>query len=419
MPVMENTLGNSILEFEASVVAFHSIYEKTPNIRITFFYSLYIWCRSINEKLVDNLEHLYQGECKEVLSLDYHRLINKAYWLDARTVQYAKNNGHIRLADCGIKLNSNMETFADLYRLYEKEIGEMIGHLKEAKSTFNNLHLYDGFIDKMKEKHSDPHLAYKYESWKEEQVELNMKRLVAMQIQTCVDFLKSGVLQDWVSITNEEVDAVREEELIKWLPSEQRHTKNLKVQWAKLKMFVDIIEDTVIIPKRQCIRKCFLAHVNDINEEHIRAIFRFDYLLSLIHQDMVEHDRKWAKYLAKTDHFAIVNSLTLLMAQPWFEKMRSRDVYDKTWIAQFLNDLMAEYGEAFAKEWEVAKKRTKLKCMVIGAMKDAGILRGGYQTIAEMMELDTNLPDTSLANYLGMGKKMPFFEWICDYVEQS
>jgi len=61
--------------------------------------------------------------------------------------------------------------------------------------------------------------------------------------------------------------------------------------------------------------------------------------------------------------------------------------------------------------------RSQLKCKIIGAMKDAGLLKSDYQTIAEKIDMGNELPAETHANYMGYGKAQPYFEWICDNVK--
>ena len=49
-------------------------------------------------------------------------------------------------------------------------------------------------------------------------------------------------------------------------------------------------------------------------------------------------------------------------------------------------------------------------------MKDAGVIKGSYNQIAKLLDIDEENPAT-LAKYLGMGKKQPYAEWIEEYVK--
>ena len=57
--------------------------------------------------------------------------------------------------------------------------------------------------------------------------------------------------------------------------------------------------------------------------------------------------------------------------------------------------------------------------MIVGCLKDAGVIKGSYNQIAKLLDLDDEKPATTLAKYLGMGKKQPYFEWIADYVKAA
>ena len=143
--------------------------------------------------------------------------------------------------------------------------------------------------------------------------------------------------------------------------------------------------------------------------------------LNLMHQDMVKMKPELAQYLTTKESpnvFGIVNSLTRLMQQDWFKQFRTDPKYDAAWIEKFLGDLMkSEWGHVILLEWENSRKRPKLKCKMIGAIKDAGILKSDYQTIAEKMDMGNNLPAKTHAEYMGYGKAQPYFEWICDNVK--
>ena len=46
----------------------------------------------------------------------------------------------------------------------------------------------------------------------------------------------------------------------------------------------------------------------------------------------------------------------------------------------------------------------------------ARVLRGSYNQIAKLLDMDGENPAT-LAKYLGMGKKQPYADWIVGYVQ--
>ena len=119
-----------------------------------------------------------------------------------------------------------------------------------------------------------------------------------------------------------------------------------------------------------------------------------------------------------TNYYAPAVQLKNLLHQAWFAMLATdRQRFDAGWTDAFVEALMAsEWRDEIAGCWAVSDKRLTLKCMIVGVLKDAGVVRGSYNAIAKELDLDGENPAT-LAKYLGMGKKQPFADWIIDYVD--
>jgi hypothetical protein len=313
------------------------------------------------------------------------------------------------------------ETSWDIYQLYESNVCELADNLKKVKSTFEKPELYEKFMQQMKVAYADPDIDYEYEQMKEAYVELCTEDYLTMQVKACVDFLKSGMLNNVLSISNEEIDKVDEEKLRKLLDSDYTTPDNLKKLWAKLKKFIELKENVMLVPKRGLIRKYVLKHFDELNGEHFSALFRLEKLLMLMHQDMVKLEPELAKYLNKVEDantFGIVNSLTRLMQQAWFKEFRTDKKYDAAWIEKFVSDLLAsEHQQELLTIWQVAKKRQNLKSYIIGCLNKAGVIKGSNLGIATALLNGSIKENTNFANYMGRGKKMVFCDWICNYVK--
>ena len=414
------SLRHFISHLDESQKAYDMIAVDDPATKCLFVASMVKWAHLANFRLLDYLEKINKGDCDEVLALDYAKLCNKNYWLRGK-----KKSDMMAYSDKPLKYyleiwNSD-ETSWDLYQLYETNVCELADNLKKVKSTFDKPELYEKLMQQMKEQYADPDIEYEYEQMKEAYVEPSMNDFLKMQVKACVDFLKSGMLNHVLSISNEEIEEVDEAKVLKTLDPHYETPYNLKELWAKLKKFIELKENVMLVPRRDLIRKQVLKHFHELNGEHFSALFRLDKLLTLMHQDMVKMKPELAQYLTTKESpnvFGIVNSLTRLMQQDWFKEFRTDKKYDAAWIEKFLGDLMkSEWGHVILLEWENSRKRPKLKCKMIGAIKDAGILKSDYQTIAEKMDMGNNLPAKTNAEYMGYGKAQPYFEWICDNVK--
>ena len=415
------SLRQFISHLDESQKAYDMIAVDDPGTKCLFVASMVKWAHLANFRLLDYLEKINKGDCEEVLALDYAKLCNKNYWLRGR-----KKSDMMAFSDKPLKdylefWNSD-ETSWDIYQLYETNVCELADNLKKVKSTFDKPELYEKLMQQMKAEYADPDIDYEYEQMKEAYIEPSTKDYLKMQVKACMDFLKSGMLNNVLSISNEEIEEVDEAKLHKMLDPDYKKPDNLKKLWAKLKKFIVLKENVMLVPQRNLIRKHVLKHFNELNGDHFSALFRLEKLLMLIHQDMVKLKPELAQYLNKADDantFGIVNSLTRLMQQDWFKDFRTDKKYDHAWIEKFVSALLAsEHQQELLAIWQDADKRLTLKGNIIGCLNKAGIIDGSDLSIAAAIMQGQEKDNKTFASYMGRGRKRPFFDWICGYVNQ-
>ena len=415
------SLRQFISHLDESQKAYDMIAVDDPGTKCLFVASMVKWAHLANFRLLDYLEKINKGDCEEVLALDYAKLCNKNYWLRGR-----KKSDMMAFSDKPLKdylefWNSD-ETSWDIYQLYETNVCELADNLKKVKSTFDKPELYEKLMQQMKAEYADPDIDYEYEQMKEAYIEPSTKDYLKMQVKACMDFLKSGMLNNVLSISNEEIEEVDEAKLHKMLDPDYKKPDNLKKLWAKLKKFIVLKENVMLVPQRNLIRKHVLKHFNELNGDHFSALFRLEKLLTLMHQDMVKLKPELAQYLNKADDantFGIVNSLTRLMQQDWFKDFRTDTKYDHAWIEKFVSALLAsEHQQELLTIWQDADKRLTLKGNIIGCLNKAGIIDGSDLSIAAAIMQGQEKDNKTFASYMGRGRKRPFFDWICGYVNQ-
>ena len=415
------SLRQFISHLDESQKAYDMIAVDDPGTKCLFVASMVKWAHLANFRLLDYLEKINKGDCEEVLALDYAKLCNKNYWLRGR-----KKSDMMAFSDKPLKdylefWNSD-ETSWDIYQLYETNVCELADNLKKVKSTFDKPELYEKLMQQMKAEYADPDIDYEYEQMKEAYIEPSTKDYLKMQVKACMDFLKSGMLNNVLSISNEEIEEVDEAKLHKMLDPDYKKPDNLKKLWAKLKKFIVLKENVMLVPQRNLIRKHVLKHFNELNGDHFSALFRLEKLLTLMHQDMVKLKPELAQYLNKADDantFGIVNSLTRLMQQDWFKDFRTDTKYDHAWIEKFVSALLAsEHQQELLAIWQDADKRLTLKGNIIGCLNKAGIIDGSDLSIAAAIMQGQEKDNKTFASYMGRGRKRPFFDWICEYVNR-
>ena len=413
-------LRESILGLDESKTAYDTIGVDVPYTRCMFVAGLTKWAETVNKGLLDYLERIDKGECVKPLNVDYHRFSSKDYWLRGRM-----KSDMTTYSDIPLKLNTGQCEYCsslDLYKAYENIVSEMAVNFKKVEDTFNHPQLYDPLMQQMREQYADPFIDYEYAKMKEGYIEPTLNDYLAMQVTACIELLKSGMLNNVLSISNEEIDKVDEAKLHKVLDPRCKVPENLKELWAKFRKFMDYKEDVMLVPRRDLIRIQVLKHFDELSANHFRALFKLDKLLMLMHEDMLKLKPELAKYLNQkedTNTFGIVNSLTRLIQQAWFKDFRTDKKYDHAWIEQFVTDLLAsEHSRELLAIWQDADKRLTLKGNVIGCLKMAGVIDGSDLSIAAAIMQGQEKDNKTFASYMGRGRKRLFNDWICEYVNQ-
>jgi hypothetical protein len=119
------------------------------------------------------------------------------------------------------------------------------------------------------------------------------------------------------------------------------------------------------------------------------------------------------------NYFAPRKNLQELLQQDWFVSFRTNKAYDEQWTNSLVKALMeSEWKDGIARDWSAVGERSKcmqIKGYVIGLLKDNGVLKGSYDSIAEATNLAEN--HRSLSKYMGEGKRQPYAAWVKAYVE--
>ena len=128
----------------------------------------------------------------------------------------------------------------------------------------------------------------------------------------------------------------------------------------------------------------------------------------------VEHGEK-----EKLNYYAPQQRLGDLLCKDWFDDVcTDKEKYTAEWRLGFVESLMeSEHRDYIAKRWAVENKRVILKCILIGSLKEAGVLKGSNLNIARKLDFEDHKTGT-IAEYMGYCRKESFWEWVEDYVKK-
>ena len=149
---------------------------------------------------------------------------------------------------------------------------------------------------------------------------------------------------------------------------------------------------------------------------------------NVINEEKASQDS--AEQEEELNYFQPTNHLKRLLADDCISDFVSDNQYTGKWLEAFVDALMAtEWRDEIARDWSIRGKNDKrdlIRGYVVGSLKDAGVLKGSYQKIAETIvgseyykSVNGDKNGKILAIYLGRAKKQSFYDWIKEYVKTN
>jgi hypothetical protein len=206
------------------------------------------------------------------------------------------------------------------------------------------------------------------------------------------------------------------------LPDDNPFKKTAYRYYSELRKMVDWQDGYLVVMPHRIGQHFYMSRHEENAKSHRTNLLKYMHKITLAQEER----RKLleAEATRKEDsenvlnYFAPAKNLKVLLTEEWFGMLTADEkLFTTKWLHVCVDALMAsEWRDQIASDWTVADKRLGLKCMIIGLLKDAGVIRGSYNSIAKLLDMDNENPAT-LAKYMGMGKKQPYAEWIADYVK--
>lgn len=235
----------------------------------------------------------------------------------------------------------------------------------------------------------------------------------------------SGFLASRISAQSEtdtsEFDAEYEQIKIPNIPPDM----DAKAHYSALRELFDY-KDGIVVPKKGHIGKFFFKHRKEVTLEHRVALFRFIKMIWLI-----EEEKKPKPKHKELNH----EGVKVVMIRTHFPKCESAlcEGYDKEWLSNYMTALMeSKYRDSIAMDWGNSEKNKQVYCAIIGALKEKGVFKGSYASLARLVygksvddETDTDKKEQmhmelrTLEKYIGNGKKHIIGKWTEDYVSEA
>ena len=118
------------------------------------------------------------------------------------------------------------------------------------------------------------------------------------------------------------------------------------------------------------------------------------------------------------NYFQPTLHLKRLLEMEWFDLCCTQKSYTCSWRDGLVEELMkSPWKDHIAREWSSARKRIAIKGYLMGILKDIGVLKGSYDSIAMVANIIKN--SRTLSRYMGLGKKQPYYSWVVEYQKKA
>lgn len=371
-------------------------------------------------------------EVTQALQMQVLEVVSHEAVLDADAdVDYANLAELVLAAELQERVDAD-EAVCEQTRLVNEALGMLNGVLVQITEQLERHHKEEEFgrlYEAEKRRYLSSGTAYRarktFEEWKDVECYGHplQENIEDYRLEKLLNMFEKGVLASRVKHLQRakrypgEVD-------FEQLDDDHPLKKTAHKHYAALRKLVDWREGCLVVEPAH-VGRHFYACRHEENAKTNRTNFlKYMHKVSLAQEEMrrllVAQEEK-AKSGSKEplNFFAPSKHLKVLLADEWFSLLTTNEGrYNQEWTDGFVEALMhSEWGEQIARDWTVKEKRLTLKCMIVGVLKDAGVLKGSYNQIAKLLDLDGENPAT-LAKYLGMGKKQGYAEWMMGYVKK-
>lgn len=348
-PYHPTDLGEKIYDINTVVFNYTNFPTKRSETRNDMVHSLIKMLTKANRDLTYYISDLKQSKCIEPFCLtskqdDEHKL----FWtfIEKLCEEIRDEEGYQTLKSCIAQFNS------------------LLAEAENARKHCNPIVFKEFFMRKKKEKFDEKLVTQFYEDLYQYQP-ITEGKLREMQLEAVIKALNKGLFDFAPKPSIHAVEEVSPELMTKDMPCDFELTDQFKRRYAKFRMFADK-KGAMLILNYMIYGQYLLNNAKKFSDDQIKAVLELDVYLDLIHKEMVK---------GENNHFAILKELLDLLTMKWFKDVRTDSNYDEAWVENFLNRFLdSEEGRQFVQLWRYERKRPKLKAILIGSLRSAGVI---------------------------------------------
>ncbi|GJG33474.1 hypothetical protein PRMUPPPA20_15830 [Xylanibacter ruminicola] len=355
------------------------------------------------------IEDLKRGKCMEAFSISSGLHRKELFWLWCERI-------------CS---DMEVESFYESLKCCIEELKTLLAEAEKALMHCDSA-MFEKFYFAKKQNYSGDAISKRFEKWRYENLCVTIDKLRELQAKVVAESLTKGIMRFAPVPSQKELNEVQMDYLKGFLPYDFVMSDDFCVSCAQWRQFIHW-NDTILIIDYKKYGKYIQNHYYDFSDTQLQAIFELDMKLYLIHKEMARLNPELINVLQPTETgqledtilFAPYNTITRMLQQDWFDAVSvDKEKYTATWRDELVSCLMkSEIGHVIAEEWQKTNKRPQLKAAVVGSLKKAGVIQGSDLGIASAIVGDDKKESKNFAIYMGMGKKGPIADWICNHVK--
>ena len=344
------------------------------------------------------------------LIVDFDTMTNAYYWLNCKIFgKLPKERSH--------HIKDKLINMAGLLKALELKMKKVNAAYAEA------------FIKRMISISKAKIHVTDYDIWKVQHPYYDPEMLLDYQIQLTTKLLIEGVLAHDDKPKGKELQAVRVDLVKEGLEDGTELPDDFANECAKLKRYSYWMGSyRFMIDYQKIYRSQFINNFEKLTKKQRMLLFDYDVQMKQIHEDLErllngkmaeqqqteqQDEQPQTEDLGELNFFAPAKSIKTMLQGEWLFYQRTDVKYTKDWMEAFVDALMeSELGVLIAKEWQMKKKRERLKGNIIGCLRESGVLKGSYDTLAK----NVGKEGRTFSRYICDGKKQPFNDWIMAYV---
>ena len=285
----------------------------------------------------------------------------------------------------------------EAYQILKRQIAQfnsLLAEAENAKVHCNPIVFKEYFMRKKKEK-LDENMVRQFHRKLYEYRPITEDKLREIQWEAVIKALNTG-------------EEVSSELMTKDMPCDFELTDQFKRRYAKFRQFAEK-RGTMLVFNYVNYGQYIVNNRKKFDEKQFQAIFNLDVELNLIHKEMMK---------GENNYYAIVKELTDLYQMKCIKLVRTDQKYDEDWFESFLNRFLAsDAGKAFVKLWKHERKRQKLKAVLIGCLRAAGVIEDSYANLGRTIMKADWRTNKNFSTYMSEWADYPFSTWIIDDVK--